>query len=426
MRAQRRRALPPRARRRRPGHELRPAGCCCACSRPSTATSSRSATTTRRSTASAAPRRKNMRDFQAEHPDATVVRLERQLPLPASAILDAARAVVEPQRGPHREAARRGRRRRPRARSRSGAARTSARRRRRGRRVERLIAREGVAPERIAVLVRSVRTRGPGGRRRAGGARASATGWSARRRSSSAPRCATCSRGCGCSPTRATRAPSCARWRARRSSCGAVDLARCTQIARRRKLDMVAALRAALESPQIPPEARERIAAFLRLHRAARRGARHDAARPVRAPADRAPRAAQPAAVHRAGRVVERLVNLARFARARDRLRAARAAGDAARVRRATIAAVAEAGPARGGGRRPATGRARGAGADDARGARASSSTASTCSGCSRAHAGRAPRTLRADPRRAAEGGAAAGEHARRTSPRCAGCCTSR
>ena len=39
----------------------------------------------------------------------------------------------------------------------------------------------------------------------------------------------------------------------------AVDIARCTQIARRRKLDMVAALAAAIESPQVPPEARERI-----------------------------------------------------------------------------------------------------------------------------------------------------------------------
>ena len=38
-----------------------------------------------------------------------------------------------------------------------------------------------------------------------------------------------------------------------------VDIARCTQIARRRKLDMVAALAAATESPQVPPEARERI-----------------------------------------------------------------------------------------------------------------------------------------------------------------------
>ena len=48
-----------------------------------------------------------------------------------------------------------------------------------------------------------------------------------------------------------------------------VDIARCTQIARRRKLDMVAALAAAIESPQVPPEARERIRGFLKLYRAA-------------------------------------------------------------------------------------------------------------------------------------------------------------
>ncbi|MBV9803937.1 MAG: ATP-dependent helicase [Solirubrobacterales bacterium] len=47
-----------------------------------------------------------------------------------------------------------------------------------------------------------------------------------------------------------------------------VDIARCTQIARRRKLDMVGALEAALESPQVPPEARERIHVFLKLYRA--------------------------------------------------------------------------------------------------------------------------------------------------------------
>ncbi len=46
-----------------------------------------------------------------------------------------------------------------------------------------------------------------------------------------------------------------------------VDLARVIQIARRGKLDVVAALAAALESPQLPPEARERIARFLELHR---------------------------------------------------------------------------------------------------------------------------------------------------------------
>ena len=48
-----------------------------------------------------------------------------------------------------------------------------------------------------------------------------------------------------------------------------VDLAKVTTIARRRKLDMISALEAALESPQLPPEARDRISAFLRLHRAA-------------------------------------------------------------------------------------------------------------------------------------------------------------
>ena len=46
-----------------------------------------------------------------------------------------------------------------------------------------------------------------------------------------------------------------------------VDIARCTQIARRRRLDMVAALAAATESPQVPPEARERIRVFLKLYR---------------------------------------------------------------------------------------------------------------------------------------------------------------
>jgi len=48
-----------------------------------------------------------------------------------------------------------------------------------------------------------------------------------------------------------------------------IDIARVTQIARRRKLDMVAALGAALEAPQVPPEARERILTFLRLYRSA-------------------------------------------------------------------------------------------------------------------------------------------------------------
>ena len=47
------------------------------------------------------------------------------------------------------------------------------------------------------------------------------------------------------------------------------DLARLTTIARRRKLDMVAACEAALESPQFQPEARERVSAFLKLYNGA-------------------------------------------------------------------------------------------------------------------------------------------------------------
>ncbi len=48
-----------------------------------------------------------------------------------------------------------------------------------------------------------------------------------------------------------------------------VELARVIQVARRRKLDLVLGLAAAVESPHVPPEARERIQRFLELHRAA-------------------------------------------------------------------------------------------------------------------------------------------------------------
>jgi DNA helicase II / ATP-dependent DNA helicase PcrA len=45
-----------------------------------------------------------------------------------------------------------------------------------------------------------------------------------------------------------------------------VDLAQVVQIARRRRLDVVSALPAAVQSPQVPPEARERIHRFLALY----------------------------------------------------------------------------------------------------------------------------------------------------------------
>jgi RecB family exonuclease len=49
-------------------------------------------------------------------------------------------------------------------------------------------------------------------------------------------------------------------------------LARVIQVARRRKLDLVAGLTAASESPQVPPEARERIERFVTVHRSAAGG----------------------------------------------------------------------------------------------------------------------------------------------------------
>ena len=48
-----------------------------------------------------------------------------------------------------------------------------------------------------------------------------------------------------------------------------VDIARLTQLARRRKLDIPSAVAVALEGPQLSPEGRDRAQAFLRLHRAA-------------------------------------------------------------------------------------------------------------------------------------------------------------
>ncbi|MEA2298399.1 MAG: ATP-dependent helicase UvrD/PcrA [Solirubrobacteraceae bacterium] len=92
-----------------------------------------------------------------------------------------------------------------------------------------------------------------------------------------------------------------------------IDIARCVQIARRRKLDMVAALVAATESPQLPPEARERIAGFLRLYRAA--AAALDNTRPdlfVHRLIDRIGLRRQHLFTARAD-VVERLVNLAKL-----------------------------------------------------------------------------------------------------------------
>jgi DNA helicase-2/ATP-dependent DNA helicase PcrA len=92
-----------------------------------------------------------------------------------------------------------------------------------------------------------------------------------------------------------------------------VDLARCIQISRRRKLDMVSALVAATESPQLPPESRERILHFLRLHRAV--AGQLDTVRPdlfVRRLVERLGLRRQQLFAAQAD-VVERLVNLAKL-----------------------------------------------------------------------------------------------------------------
>jgi DNA helicase II / ATP-dependent DNA helicase PcrA len=210
---------------------------------------------------------KNLRDFQAELPDATVIALERSYRCPQR-ILDAAVAVVAPleDRIEKRLAADEGvppgevafwRAANERAQAQSVAA-----------DVERLIGREGVAPERIAVLVRSIGREGQAvsvaleeravGHRLVGDAaffqRTEVRDLLAWLRLLIDP----------------GDAPAVVRALARPPiELQAIDLARCTQIARRRKLDMVAALAAALESPQIPPETRDRIRTFLSLHKSA-------------------------------------------------------------------------------------------------------------------------------------------------------------
>ena len=164
--------------------------------------------------------------------------------------------------------------------------------------VERLITREGVAPEDIAVLVRSVKGEGQAVAvaleeravpyRVAGAAaffqRAEVRDLLAWLRLLVDP-------GDAGAVVRALARPP--------VELRSIDLARVTQIARRRKLDMVGALGAAMESPQIPPEARERILAFLKLYRSASAALDSTRARPLRAPHDRAARAAPPAAVRR-------------------------------------------------------------------------------------------------------------------------------
>jgi DNA helicase-2/ATP-dependent DNA helicase PcrA len=204
---------------------------------------------------------KNVRDFERAHPGAEIVRLERSLRCP-QAVLDAARAVVEPIAGRLSTpiggeaggSVRFWRAADERAQAQAVAA-----------EVERLV-RGGCAPDRIGVLVRSLRDEGRDvavafeeraiGFRTVGEAdffaRAEVRDVLAWLRLLADPNDA------GAVVRALSRPPV---------SLRSVDLARCVQIARRRKLDMVSALVAATESPQLEYEARERIHAFLKLYR---------------------------------------------------------------------------------------------------------------------------------------------------------------
>jgi DNA helicase-2/ATP-dependent DNA helicase PcrA len=218
------------------------------------------------------PSTRDLEAFGERHPGAQTVRLERSLRCP-QAILDAAAAVVTPIEdriekrldGEPGGAVRFWRCENERAQA-QGVARA----------IERAL-REGALPDDIAVLVRSVRNEGRAVAvaleeraipyRLAG---AAALFGHAEVRDVLAWLRLLVDPGDAGAVVRALARPP--------IELRAIDLARCIQIARRRKLDMVSALVAATESPQLPPEARERVLSFLKLHRSA--SAALDTARP--------------------------------------------------------------------------------------------------------------------------------------------------
>ena len=361
---------------------------------------------------------KNVRDFERAHPDAEVVRLERSLRCPQR-VLDAARAVVEPIAERLGDA---GRAASPAARVRFWrAADERAQAQAVAAEVERLV-RGGCEPERIGVLVRSLRDEGRDvavafeeraiGFRTVGEAdffaRAEVRDVLAWLRLLADPNDA------GAVVRALGRPPVGLR---------SVDLARCVQIARRRKLDMVSALVAATESPQLAPEARERIHAFLGctasrrrrstpigpdlfLHRLIERlGLRRQQV--FSAQAD----------------VVERLVHLARLGELASSY-ARRAPHATPRDFARYVAAVAETELRDEDAAPPRAGRRAGHGARRRRGARARARLrprAGVARGC-RARA--CARPSRSPTRCCAR--SSAPTTARRTSRRCAGCCTRR
>jgi superfamily I DNA/RNA helicase/RecB family exonuclease len=206
---------------------------------------------------------KNLEDFRENFPEAEVIRLERNY-RSGQRILDASLAVVEPaQRIAKKLKGRAGgevsfwRALSERAQAQAVAA-----------EAERLVTGERVSPDQIAVLVRSVKNEGP-----AIGAALEERALPFRLSGSAAYfqraevrdvlawlRLLADPTDSGAVVRALSRPPI---------ELRSVDVARLTQLARRRKLDMPSAVRSALEGPQLSPEGRDRAQAFLRLYRAA-------------------------------------------------------------------------------------------------------------------------------------------------------------
>ena len=207
---------------------------------------------------------KNLRDLEREFPELTVVRLERSH-RSGRRILEAACAVVDgdPERIEKRvTAGRNGAVRFWRCQSERAQAQAAAAE------CERLIVEEGVSPAEICVLLRSVESEG--------GAVAAAmeeralpfrlTGSAAFFQRAEVRdvlawlRLLADPHDSGAVVRALSRPPV---------ELRSVDIARLTQHARRRKLDMPTAIARALEGPQLSPEGQERAATFLRLYRSA-------------------------------------------------------------------------------------------------------------------------------------------------------------
>ena len=207
--------------------------------------------------------RKNLEAFREEFSEAKTVKLERNY-RSGQRILDAARAVVQPTERLDKKLKGKGggdvrfwRCQSERAQAQAVAA-----------EAERLVTGEGVAPDQVAVLVRSVRhegaTVGAALEERALPFRLSGSAAYFQRAEVRDVlawlRLLADPTDSGAVVRALSRPPI---------ELRSVDVARLTQLARRRKLDMPSAVAAGLEGPQLSPEGRERATSFLRLYRSA-------------------------------------------------------------------------------------------------------------------------------------------------------------